>query len=147
MLGVGGWMFDVQRFALAILALPANPRKLADRPKKSRGAPLLAGAVLDSNEDQVEAKCVAAFVYQLPRGGHSKRGASGIGSGQFAPNYILQLPGARAACGSKDVVFNITREAGRCDSFATEENESGVSVTVRRVESGKQKSRPYLTAW
>jgi hypothetical protein len=43
------------------------------------------------------------------------------------------------------VVFNITREAGRCDSFATEENESGVSVTVRRVESGKQKSRSYLT--
>jgi len=45
----------------------------------------------------MEAQRDAAFVYQLPRGRHAERGASGAGSGQFAANDFPALPRAGAA--------------------------------------------------
>ena len=42
----------------------------------------------------MEAQCVAAFIHQLPGGANAECGSGGAGSGQFASDGVLELPGA-----------------------------------------------------
>lgn len=72
----------------------------------------------------------AALVYQLPRGGHSERRASGAGSGEQPANDLQALPRTGAACGCQDVVLNRSGEAGRRGSIAA--TESGVNLVVNK---------------